>query len=206
MREQGIPLEIPDDDEGTYSRPAPKLSVTQDGYCLMDDCFCYTRYIIDLLIVHTFSLPFQLSSVDLELPWGIEAIEWLSKPDPKKRGYYKFAREDGEMFESDATINGFVGTGRHIRRADPLSGHLLGIGKRLPANVSAGTIAAFLHIYDQLGAHYSADIAFIFSRSPSSISRAQSRKLRRPLFEYPGEFEEEAVVKSSRDCEHAATK
>jgi hypothetical protein len=81
LRTAGVPLEVGEEDRGSDFLPANGLFITQTGECSVFDLDpCGVGYILELRIVPNFPWPFELSALELDLPWQDSYLHWI--PDP----------------------------------------------------------------------------------------------------------------------------
>jgi hypothetical protein len=185
MRAQGIPVEIPVDDyEPGHGDPPVGLILRQQGSSDAYELpFNRTGYVLDVEIIPNFPWPFELSAVELAVPWDDQLIEWL--PDPQETrapyGMYWLDSENSAIsYEREFVINHHIG--HTLTRGRSLRGLLLGIGRAMPADVRHGAeVAAFLNVFDQFDRKYSCGITFWVDRS-EQLYKPKRKKPRVPLF------------------------
>jgi hypothetical protein len=209
LRAAGVPLEVGEDDCGIAALPAYGLFITQTGECsVLELDPCGVGYILDLRIVPNLPWPFEISALELELPWQDSFLHWI--PDPletfAKDGMYWVPTKEPLSYSRDQVINHYIGTGKRLSRSRSLGGLLLGVGALMPDSVlHGGEVPALVRISDQFGKHYSTVLCLRASRmSEARRAELQHKKAaRKPLFACPDPEQPTttAVPAVARKCE-----
>lgn len=196
QRAQGVILEIPEDDSETGRRSA--LEFYQDGECTilpLDEHRC--GYIFDLHIVSNWSCPFEISRVEVELPWGLVPIDWLPEPGKWDGAIYRFPGKGSHEYPQAQVINKYVNLYHILRRGDSVSGWLLGVGERIPDRALCGEISGFVNIFNQFSSKFQANVSFVLHRVDWERRRTREKKQRKPLFEFPDAIGDQSKMETS---------
>jgi hypothetical protein len=186
LRAAGVPLDAGEDDGGIAALPAYGLSIMQTGECSVFDLDpCGVGYTIELRIVPNFPWPFEISTLELDLPWEDTFLHWL--PDPletyAKDGMYWLPTREPLGYPRDQVINHLVGAGKRFSRGRSFGGLLLGVGAPMPDTILQGSeVPALVRISDQFGKQYSSAFSLRASRR---TQLQEKRATRKPLFACP---------------------
>jgi hypothetical protein len=191
LRAAGVPLEAGEDDGGIGALPAYGLSITQTGECSVFDLDpCGVGYTIELRIVPNLPWPFEISTIELALPWEDSFLYWI--PDPResdaKDGMYWFPARDPLGYPRDQVINHLVGAGKRLSRGRPFGGLLVGVGAYMPDTILQGSeVPVLVRMSDQFGKQYSSAFSLRASRMDASrrTQLQEKRATRKPLFACP---------------------
>jgi hypothetical protein len=191
LRAAGVPLEVVGDDCGIDALPANGLFMTQTGECSVFDLDpCGVGFILELRIVPNFPWPFEISTLELDLPWQDSFLHWL--PDPidtrAKDLMYWFPTSDRLRFPRNQAINHHIGSSKRFSRGCSIGGLLLGVGAFMPDDIRHDSeVPAFVRVFDQFGKRYTRPFSLRASRmSPSRRTRLQQKKATRvPLLACP---------------------
>jgi hypothetical protein len=147
-------------------------------------------YTIELRIVPNLPWPFEISTIELALPWEDSFLHWI--PDPRgtdaKDGMYWFPTRDPLGYPRDQVINHLVDAGKRFSRGRSFGGRLLGVGAFMPDTILQGSeVPALVRISDQFGKQYSRAFSLCASRMTARrrTELQEKRATRKPLFACP---------------------
>src|SRR5450755_3571576 len=100
----------------------------------------------DIVVTNRTSRTIDVIDIELEAPWGEKCWEWLMPTricvGRGKQSFsfqvYKFPRKGGSEFGSDVVINHQLIEVGKLPSGRPLSGWLMGVGGRMPAELCHG--------------------------------------------------------------------
>src|SRR5215469_10708164 len=183
IRDAGVSIYIPEDDEQATIDPSSGLLIYQFGGLSDSRAFDFyggTGCIVYAVITVNLSR-FAIAGFGLELPWKAD-IQWIGDPVETGSGsnVYRF---DGSEFERDEVLNYLADVRRTLPQGTSVKGALLATGyEPIPEEFPHGSkIPAFLIVYDQFWRPYRSPIK-IWTHRSAKLSRPQVR-VRRPLFE-----------------------
>lgn len=207
LRAAGIPLEADEDDVGIAALPTYGLTIMQTGECSVFDLDpCGVGYILDLRVVPNVPWPFELSALELDLPWQDSYLHWILDPLETfaKDGMYWLPNKESLGYPRDQVINHLVGTGKQISRGRSFGGLLLGVGAFMPDTILQGSeVPALVRISDQFGKQYSSAFSLRASRMDATrrTQLQEKRATRKPLFACPDP--EKSTKSASRETSSA---
>jgi hypothetical protein len=199
LRAAGVPLEVGEDDCGINAVPANGLFITRTGDCSAIELDpSGVGYILDLRIVPNFPWPFEISTVELELPWTDSFLHWI--PDPletdAKDEMYWLPTKGGLGYARNQAINHHVGSGKRFSRGCSIGGLLLGIGAFMPDDIRPGSeVPAFVRVLDQFGKEYTREISLRVERANRRTRLQKKGSTRKSLLACPDP--ERSVKKSA---------
>jgi len=189
LRAAGVPLEVGEDDYGNNALPANGLFITQTGDCsALELDPSGVGYMLELRIVPNFPWPFEISTIELELPWQDPFLHWI--PDPletnAKDGMYWLPTKGGLGYARNQAINHHIGSGKRFSRGRSVGGLLLGVGAFMPDDTRPGSeVPAFVRVFDQFGKEYRREISLRADRAKRPTQLQKKGSTRKSLFACP---------------------